>query len=153
MNMKKITQYRRTIPADLETPVGIYLKIRDLYPQSALLESSDYQAQHNATSFIGVDPIGHFKVENEMVVKSYPGDALYKEICVNKRIDMFEEGSRLFDIKRRNESIDRALSENAPIAQLDYINAVKYKGQDDKMIYMIPDAEIQNNPEITVQNP
>ena len=30
------------IPADLETPVGIYLKIRDLYPQSALLESSDY---------------------------------------------------------------------------------------------------------------
>ncbi|WP_289692444.1 hypothetical protein [uncultured Duncaniella sp.] len=66
---------------------------------------------------------------------------------------MFEEGSRLFDIKRRNESIDRALSENAPIAQLDYINAVKYKGQDDKMIYMIPDAEIQNNPEITVQNP
>ncbi len=68
MNMKKITQYRRTIPADLETPVGIYLKIRDLYPQSALLESSDYHAQHNATSFIGVDPIGHFKVENEMVV-------------------------------------------------------------------------------------
>ena len=27
----------RVIPADLETPVGIYLKIRDLYPQSALL--------------------------------------------------------------------------------------------------------------------
>ncbi len=32
----------RMIPADLETPVGIYLKIRDLYPESALLESSDY---------------------------------------------------------------------------------------------------------------
>lgn len=81
------------------------------------------------------------------------GEALYKEICVNKRIDMFEEGSRLFDIKRRNESIDRSLSVNAPIAELSYINAVKYNGQDKRMIYQIPDAEIQNNPEITVQNP
>ena len=37
--MKTITTL---LPADLETPVGIYLKIRDIYPQSALLESSDY---------------------------------------------------------------------------------------------------------------
>lgn len=35
----KIKVMSRMIPADLETPVGIYLKIRDLYPQSALLES------------------------------------------------------------------------------------------------------------------
>lgn len=66
---------------------------------------------------------------------------------------MFEEGSRLFDIKRRNESIDRSLSVNAPIAELSYINAVKYNEQDNRMIYQIPDAEIQNTPEITVQNP
>jgi hypothetical protein len=82
-----------------------------------------------------------------------PDGDVYKEICVNKRIDMFEEGSRLFDIKRRNESIDRSLSVNAPIAELSYINAVKYNEQDNRMIYQIPDAEIQNNPEITVQNP
>ncbi len=31
--MERITQHITTIPADLETPVGIYLKIRDLYPQ------------------------------------------------------------------------------------------------------------------------
>ncbi|MDE6037720.1 MAG: anthranilate synthase component I family protein, partial [Duncaniella sp.] len=48
----------RIIPADLETPVGIYLKIRDLYPQSALLESSDYHTSQNSVSYIGVDPIG-----------------------------------------------------------------------------------------------
>ena len=71
----KITQYRRTIPADLETPVGIYLKVRDLYPQSALLESSDYHAQNNATSFIGVDPIGYFKVEDDKVKLGYPRQA------------------------------------------------------------------------------
>ena len=71
--MKKIHQHILTIPADLETPVGIYLKVRDLYPQSALLESSDYHAQNNAASFIGVDPIGSFRVEDEQVVMTYPG--------------------------------------------------------------------------------
>ncbi|MDE5672347.1 MAG: chorismate-binding protein, partial [Duncaniella sp.] len=90
MNMKTITQYRRTIPADLETPVGIYLKIRDLYPQSALLESSDYHAQHNATSFIGVAPIGHFKVENDMVVKSYPGETEIRK-KIGNGVDVVDE--------------------------------------------------------------
>lgn len=80
--MKKIRQYTRTIPADLETPVGIYLKIRDLYPQSALLESSDYHASQNAVSFIGVKPIGSFKVENEQVVMSYPdGETISKDLA------------------------------------------------------------------------
>ena len=88
--MKTITQYRRTIPADLETPVGIYLKIRDLYPQSALLESSDYHAQHNATSFIGVAPIGHFKVENDMVVKSYPGETEIRK-KIGNGVDVVDE--------------------------------------------------------------
>lgn len=62
----------REIPADLETPVGIYLKIRDLYPQSALLESSDYHTVHNSVSIVGVDPIARFKVEDETVSCSYP---------------------------------------------------------------------------------
>ncbi|MDE6812629.1 MAG: anthranilate synthase component I family protein, partial [Duncaniella sp.] len=86
----KLTQYRRTIPADLETPVGIYLKIRDLYPQSALLESSDYHAQNNATSFIGVDPIGYFKVEDDTVILGYPGkDEIRRR--VGEGVDVVEE--------------------------------------------------------------
>ena len=71
--MKKLTQYIKTIPADLETPVGIYLKIRDLYPQSALLESSDYHTSQNSVSFVGVEPIASFRVVDEKVIMSYPG--------------------------------------------------------------------------------
>lgn len=67
--MKTITTL---IPADLETPVGIYLKIRDIYPQSALLESSDYHTTQNSISLIGVDPIGHFKVINEEIEEVFP---------------------------------------------------------------------------------
>ncbi len=54
----------KTILADLYTPVGVYMRLRDLYPQSALMESSDYHDQSNSRSFIGINPmasvaIGH----------------------------------------------------------------------------------------------
>ena len=67
--MKTITTL---IPADLETPVGIYLKIRDIYPQSALLESSDYHTTQNSVSLIGIDPIGYFKVVNDVIEELQP---------------------------------------------------------------------------------
>ncbi len=67
-----INTLTRTIPADLETPVGIYLKIRDLFPQSALLESSDYHTAQNSVSYIGVEPIAEFRIENEIITTSYP---------------------------------------------------------------------------------
>lgn len=71
-----------TLPADLETPVGMYLKIRDLYPMSALLESSDYHTVQNSTSMIGVDPIGSFKVVDGQVYMTYPDGTV-----VTRRID------------------------------------------------------------------
>lgn len=126
----------------------IYMRVAEMYYVAAeayYLDNKPEKAQEVLTAIMSTRIPGY--------TCTATGEALYKEICVNKRIDMFEEGSRFFDIKRRNESIDRALSVNAPIAQLEYLNAVKYNGHDDKMIYMIPDAEIQNNPEITVQNP
>lgn len=89
--MKRLTQYIRTIPADLETPVGIYLKVRDLYPQSALLESSDYHASQNAVSFVGVEPIGSFKVENEQVVLSYPGGEVVRKELSDGKTDVVDE--------------------------------------------------------------
>lgn len=72
MKKHKLTVVSRVLPADLETPVGIYLKIRDLYPQSALLESSDYHTSQNSVSYVGIHPIASFTVNNEVVMRSYP---------------------------------------------------------------------------------
>lgn len=80
----------RIIPADLETPVGIYLKIRDLYPQSALLESSDYHTSQNSVSYIGVEPIGSFTVNNGIVRLEYP-DGSDREIPITKDTDVVKE--------------------------------------------------------------
>lgn len=68
----KLTQKTLTLPADLETPVGIYLKIRDLFPCSALLESSDYHTSQNSVSLIGVDPIGAFTLVKDRIIMQYP---------------------------------------------------------------------------------
>ena len=42
----------RTILADLYTPVGAYMRLRDLHPMSALMESSDYHDRTNSRSFV-----------------------------------------------------------------------------------------------------
>lgn len=65
------TSYR-VLPADLQTPVGIYLKVRDLYPQSVLLESSDYHTTQNSFSFIGVEPIASFTLSRGHILRTYP---------------------------------------------------------------------------------
>lgn len=68
----KLTATSRTLLADLQTPVGIYLKVRDLFPESALLESSDYHSSENSYSFVGIEPIARFTVNRGTVTEQYP---------------------------------------------------------------------------------
>ncbi|MBL4625119.1 MAG: chorismate-binding protein [Flavobacteriales bacterium] len=60
------------ILADTLTPVGVYLKVRDRFPKSILLESSEYNVRENSFSFICFNPIASFKVENEKLSIVYP---------------------------------------------------------------------------------
>ncbi|MDR0907125.1 MAG: anthranilate synthase component I family protein [Rikenellaceae bacterium] len=72
----KIIALSRTLLADLQTPVSIYLKVRDMYPQSALLESSDYHSSENSFSYIGVEPIARFSVRGDKATMQYPDGEL-----------------------------------------------------------------------------
>lgn len=66
---------------DLYTPVSLYMRLRDLYPQSMLLESSDYHGSENAKSFIGINPIASIKVAHGRLIMNYP-DGTNKEMVV-----------------------------------------------------------------------
>lgn len=70
-NFNIITKARRLL-SDTITPVSIYLRIRDIFPNSLLLESSDYHAAENSFSFICMKPIAHFEVENGVATECYP---------------------------------------------------------------------------------
>jgi len=73
----------RTILADLYTPVGVYMRLRDLYPQSALMESSDYHDANNSHSFIGINPIASVAVGHGVATVTYP-DGTTVEHVVDK---------------------------------------------------------------------
>ncbi len=66
------TVYTKKMLGDIQTPVSIYLKIRDLYPQSALLESSDYHGGDNSYSFIAFCPLASFSVRENMIEMELP---------------------------------------------------------------------------------
>lgn len=61
----KLYSIVKTQIGDLVTPVSMYLKIREQYPVSVLLESSDYQGKENSFSFIAFEPIATFKTNDE----------------------------------------------------------------------------------------
>ncbi len=70
----------KTILADLYTPVGVYMRLRDLYPQSALMESSDYHDKSNARSFIGLHPIASVAIGHGKATITYPDGSILEEI-------------------------------------------------------------------------
>jgi anthranilate synthase component 1 len=72
MRTFEFTTNVKELPADLHTPVSIYLQLRDTYPESALLESSDFHASENSTSYIGIKPIVNFSVNNSKFTVKLP---------------------------------------------------------------------------------
>ncbi len=72
MKTYKLHTHHKKILADTITPVSIYLKIRDKYPNSILLESSDYHTNDNSFSYICCNPIASIKVENELITQDFP---------------------------------------------------------------------------------
>ncbi|MBO4849812.1 MAG: anthranilate synthase component I family protein [Prevotella sp.] len=62
----------RTILGDLHTPVAVYMRLRDIHPQSALMESSDYHEKDNSRSFIGIHPIASVAIAHGKVILAFP---------------------------------------------------------------------------------
>jgi anthranilate synthase component I len=68
----QLKTYSKKLLADTTTPVNIYLKLRDAFAGSILLESSDYHGHENSLSFICCDPLATFQVHQEEVQISLP---------------------------------------------------------------------------------
>jgi len=72
--MKKIkinTKYTKLL-ADTTTPVSIYLRLRDVFPNSLLLESSDYHSRENSMSYVCCEPIGGLSLTGGELAINYP---------------------------------------------------------------------------------
>ena len=81
MRKYKLNTYHKKIIADTITPVEVYLKIRDVFPNSLLLESSDYMSSKNNFSFICFNEIGAIKIKDFVLEEKFPdGKASTKEL-------------------------------------------------------------------------
>lgn len=80
----KLHTYHKQILADTITPVSIYLKIRDKFPNSLLLESNDYHSNENSFSYICCNPFASIKVENESISVTLPDGSTTKKLIENQ---------------------------------------------------------------------
>ena len=74
-NKVKLSTTFRKLAADLYTPVGIYLRLRDKFRDTILLESTDHHTAENSFSFIAINAIGGIEINaNNQVEFKYPGE-------------------------------------------------------------------------------
>ena len=95
------TDHKKII-ADTITPVSVYLKVRDRYPNSILLESSDYHGNDNSFSYICFNPIASIKIQNEIITQTFPDGSIEKTqiddtIDVPHEIHLF---SKRFEVEK-----------------------------------------------------
>ncbi|MDO9633996.1 MAG: anthranilate synthase component I family protein, partial [Paludibacter sp.] len=88
------------------TPVGIYLKIRDLYTNSVLLESSDYHGVENSYSYIGFNPIGGISVNRFVIKEAYPDGREIETPITDKMTvaDRFDVFLKSFELQNKDAS-------------------------------------------------
>jgi len=96
-----ITEHRKIL-ADTITPVSVYLKLRDQYPLSLLLESSDYHANNKNYSYICCNPIASIKLKEGQLTQHFPDGSSTVEVAtatmdIPKRIHEF---SKQFESER-----------------------------------------------------
>ena len=83
------THYKKIL-TDTITPVTVYYKIRDKYPNSILLESGDYHRSHKNFSYICFNPIASIKLENNLITQTFP-DASSTSIEITNEVNVVDE--------------------------------------------------------------
>lgn len=84
MKQYTYTTTYKTLLGDLHTPVTTYLKVRDLFPQSVLMESSDYHGVENNRSFIGLNPIASISISHGKATAKFP-DGIQETKDINEQ--------------------------------------------------------------------
>ena len=125
--MYNFSTHTRKILADLYTPVGVYIRLRDLYPQSALMESSDYHGNDNSRSFICINPIASISVGHNVVTKNYPdGSVVTNDLSAIPAPSMKDRVGEEMSAFLRDFSVTGESSDFCGLYGYTSFNAVRY---------------------------
>ena len=96
------TRHKKLL-ADILTPVSLYLKIRDRFPNSILLESSDFHSIENSHSYICFNPLANFSVQNNCITESNPdGTKLGYDLNQDSLVDKMDDFISSFEVEKVN---------------------------------------------------
>ena len=88
-----IRTHSKKLLSDTLTPVNIYLKLRDVFAGSILLESSDYHGQENSLSMICCEPLASFRLKNSVAESRFPDGRDIQEqlnnLSLTEKLDQF----------------------------------------------------------------
>lgn len=127
------THYKKLL-ADTITPVSIYLKIRDKFPNSILLESSDYHANDNSFSYICFNPIASIEVKKNSIYQKFPDGS--QKVSDANRLSVIEEINKFTKRFKVNEEKNFKFINNGIFGYVAY-DAVRY----------FEDVEISDKPD------
>ena len=140
MKFKLKTHYKKIL-ADTITPVSIYLKIRDRFPNSILLESSDYHGNENSFSYVCCNPIASISVNNELITQVFP-DGSTQETIIDEKTDVpfiIHQFSKKFDTQNLEfKFINNGLFGYISYDSVKYFEDITIEKKDDDLD--IPDA-------------
>ncbi len=95
IKFKSITKKRIS---DTVTPVGLYLRLRDVYPNTLLLESSDYHSKEESYSFICMEPMVTIKTKDHYLSLSHNGVQIEQEKIDKNFYGLFNKYSSFIDL-------------------------------------------------------
>ena len=129
--MYRLNANIKKLIVDTDTPVSIYLKLRDYYPNSILLESSDYGAKDNSYAYVCCNPIAEFDVKNNMIRTSFPDNKSEKKI-IDKNCDLLIELKSFMqkfdlkcDINSNNNFITKAIFGYQSYSSVEYFEKIE----------------------------
>ena len=104
MKKFKLKTHYKKILADTISPVSVYLKIRDKFPNSILLESSDYHGNDNSFSYICCNPIASIKVNANLVIKTYPDHTVESKFVDSDKVTLeIDAFTKQFETQKNKE--------------------------------------------------
>jgi len=137
--MKKIpiqTTFKKLL-ADVYTPVGIYLRLRDRFRDTILLESTDFHAGENSYSFIGINAIAGIEIRNKETIEfKLPGQVAEK-IDISNATDVPQhlwEFMQRFEVMPADKPVNAAqgLFGYTSYDAVQFFDTIKLKAEEEK---------------------
>ncbi|TWR30058.1 anthranilate synthase component I family protein [Mucilaginibacter pallidiroseus] len=133
MTTYKITTTHKKLLADTTTPVSIYLRLRDVFPNSLLLESSDYHSRENSMSYVCCAPFSGLILDERTLTKTFPDGSV--EVSQPDSFDITQEINNFLGRFEADSTPSKIISNGLfgyfTHEAVEYFETIKLKESDD----------------------